>query len=124
MDLNVFVARLTAATQSQFTCDIIYNVAADGSFSENLTCTGTQIAGPSVGDTFRITGIQIDGDVLDAGAVVMLTDTAAAGERFESWTSGSGSKPFVDPADFETKRICGRSGIAIKTPVGGPTLLQ
>jgi hypothetical protein len=102
VNVNTFAAldggfpSTTAASQSETTCDILYNAAADGSFSESLTCTGTVIAGTNPGLAFRITNIQIDGQLGVGGNIIILSDNSPNVEH------------------LERHRICARSGTAVK----------
>ncbi len=118
VNLNVFTALGNpgfpsdrAASQSQFTSPMTYSVAADGSFTENLTSvTGTVVAGPGTGNAFRITGIQIDGEIGSGKKILTLSDTSTNAELVEIWTPG----PIAGSPDLVRQRICSRSGTAIK----------
>lgn len=91
-----------SVNQSQTTCDITYAVNTDNSYTEQLSCSGTVLAGPSEGQTFTITGIGRQGQIAQGGQALLIADIETNVETLNLSTSG----PF--------KRICARSGHAIK----------
>jgi hypothetical protein len=101
-----------AASQSDFACNTTYNVAPDGTFSENFTCTGTVIAGPNVGRVFSSTGVQVNGQIGVGNNILTLSDHSPNVETVQFWNVGS--DPTQDPPDFVRFRICGRTGTAVK----------
>jgi hypothetical protein len=85
-----------------FTCTGTYQVNSDGSFSEDMSCSGTVIAGILTGQTFTQTGIRRTGHI---GAFAQTLVISGTGTNLENVTfSQLGSRT----------RICGRSGAAVK----------
>jgi hypothetical protein len=104
--LNVFDNEFpgqTAASRSQTTCNIGYAVNPDLSFTENLSCTGSILSGPSAGNTFTITGVQLQGQISPKGKILIFSDT---NDNVETLT--------LEPGTRVRLRICGRSGTGVK----------
>lgn len=91
-----------SVSQSQSTCDITYAVNPDNSYTEQLTCSGTILAGPSAGQTFTITGSSRQGQIAQGGQALLIAGIETNVETVNLSTSGT------------RQRICGRSGHAIK----------
>ena len=93
----------TNQNELDFTCTGIYQVNADGSFSEVLDCSGTVVAGPIAGQTFMQPGIHRSGHIGILAQTLVVSNTRSS---LESITfSGTG---------VQLARICGRSGSAVK----------
>jgi hypothetical protein len=88
--------------QSQFTCNLTYTVNADRSFTEAQSCNGTILSGSAVGQTFSQTGIQFQGQIAQGRRTLLRSDTIPSVETNTLSTFGT------------FRRICGRSGTAIK----------
>ncbi len=93
-----------AARQSEheFTCAGTYQVNNDGSFSEDMTCSGTVLSGNNANQTLTQTGIHRTGRMGILAQTLVISDTGANVEDLT--LSGPGSFP----------QICGRSGTAVK----------
>ncbi len=96
------VNTLISVTQSQTTCDITYTVNPDNSYTEDLKCSGTVLAGSSAGVTFTITGIGRQGQIGRGGQTLLITDIETNVETL------------TVPGPVTLKRICARSGAAIR----------
>ena len=95
-----------AANQNEldFTCTGTYQVNNDGSFSEELNCSGTVVAGPIVGQTFTQPGIRRSGHIGILAQTLVVSNTKSS---LESITfSGAPTIPLA--------RICGRSGTGVR----------
>jgi len=85
-----------------FTCTGTYQVNADGSFSEDMSCTGSVIAGLIAGQTFTQAGIHRTGHIGILAQTLVISDTGTNQENITFSAAGSFT------------RICGRSGTAVK----------
>jgi hypothetical protein len=93
----------TNQNELDFTCTGTYQVNNDGSFSEDLSCSGTVVAGPIAGQTFTQPGIRRTGHIGIFAQTLVISNTRS---NLESITfSGTGS-PLA--------RNCGRSGTAVR----------
>ncbi|MEE8607625.1 MAG: hypothetical protein V3S55_08475 [Nitrospiraceae bacterium] len=104
--LNVFdneATGETAASRSQTNCTLTYVVNPDLSFTENLTCAGTILSGPSATDTFTITGVVIQGQMSPNRHILLYSDTD---DNVETLT--------LEPGTRVRLRICGRSGTGVR----------
>jgi hypothetical protein len=100
--LNI-INNATNQNELDFTCTGTYQVNNDGSFSEDLNCSGTVVAGPIAGQTFTQPGIHRSGHIGIFAQTLVISNT---GSNLESITfSGSG---------IALARICGRSGTAVR----------
>ena len=85
-----------------FTCNGTYQVNNDGSFSEDMSCSGTVIAGILAGQTFTQTGIHRTGHIGILARTLVINGTGTNLENITFSVLGSQT------------RICGRSGAAVK----------
>ena len=88
--------------QSQTNCDITYAVNPDNSYTEDLICSGTTLAGPSASQTFMLNGIGHQGQIGRGGQTLLITDIETNVETL------------TVPGPVTVKRICARSGHAIR----------
>ena len=91
-----------SVNELQFTCNGTYQVNHGGSFSEDLSCFGTTVAGVTLGQTFTQTGIHRTGYIGVLAQTLVISDTGSNLENITFSVSGSQA------------RICGRSGTAVK----------
>jgi hypothetical protein len=85
-----------------FTCTGTYQVSADRSFSEDMSCSGTVIAGILAGQTFTQTGIHRTGHIGILAQTLVISGTGTNLENITFSLLGSQT------------RICGRSGTAVR----------
>jgi len=85
-----------------FTCTGTYQVNAHGSFSEQMSCSGTVVAGILAGQSFTQSGVHRSGHIGALAQTLVISDTATNLENITFSLNGSFS------------RICGRSGTAVK----------
>jgi hypothetical protein len=100
--LNI-INNATNQNELDFTCTGTYQVNADGSFSEDMSCSGTVVAGPISGQTFTQTGIHRTGHIGIFAQTLVISNTRS---NLESITFSGTPIPLA--------RICGRSGTAVK----------
>jgi hypothetical protein len=94
--------------QAEGTCDVGYNVNADGSFSQRMSCVSTLLKGqagpsPSFPQTLTEPEFQLDGRIGPQGNVLILGGTNPVVEEVT-----------FSPPPLHLKRICGRSGTAVR----------
>jgi len=85
-----------------FTCTGTYQVNADGSFSEDMSCFGTVVAGVLAGQSFTQTGVHRTGHIGVLAQTLVIGNTGTNLENVTFSLAGSFA------------RICGRSGAAVK----------
>jgi hypothetical protein len=100
--LNI-INNATNQNELDFTCTGTYQVNADGSFSEDLNCSGTVVAGPIAGQTFTQPGIRRTGHIGIFAQTLVISNTRS---NLESITFSGTPIPLA--------RICGRSGTAVR----------
>lgn len=93
----------TNQNELDFSCTGTYQVDIDGSFLEELSCSGTVVAGPITGQTFTQPGIHRSGRIGILAQTLVLSNTSSS---LESITFSGGGIPLA--------RTCGRSGTAVK----------
>jgi len=95
----------TATNQNEldFTCTGTYQVDNDGSFSEELSCAGTVVAGPIAGQTFTQPGIHRSGHIGIFAQTLVISNTRSS---VESISFSGIPNPLA--------RICGRSGTGVR----------
>jgi hypothetical protein len=84
-------------------CSYTYAVNPDFSFSQEGSCTGNLVDGPTAGETFAVSGLRIVGQI-GVGGLLLLTNQI---EPVEIALENSGG--------FRTRRLCGAAGIAVRT---------
>ena len=99
--LNI-INNATAQNELDFTCSGTYLVNDDRSFSEEMTCSGSIVAGALVGQTFTQTGVRRTGRIGHGARTLVISDTRPDLENITF--SGFGSNA----------RMCGRSGTGVK----------
>lgn len=90
------------ARHNLFTCNGTYDVNPDRSFTQQLNCISTRIAGFEVGEVFTVTGVVHQGQISRDGRTLLLSDTLPNVEDLDSDKRGA------------FQRICGRSGTAVE----------
>ncbi len=100
--LNI-INNATNQNELDFTCTGTYQVNADGSFSEDMSCSGTVVAGPIAGQTFTQNGIHRTGHIGILAQTLVISDTRS---NFEFITFSGTNSPIT--------RICGRSGTGVR----------
>lgn len=103
----------TSATQipvsgSDFTCNLTYTVNSDLSVIINRTCNGTVVSGPMTGQTYTLSGVQLTGQIVGNGNMILISDTEPNVETIVYSVSGT------------RYRICNRSGMEAKLPPPRP----
>jgi hypothetical protein len=93
----------TNQNELEFTCTGTYQVNIDGSFSEELSCSGNVVAGPITGQTFTQPGIQRSGHIGILAQTLVVSNTKST---LESIAFSGTAIPLA--------RTCGRSGTAVK----------
>jgi len=93
----------TNQNELDFTCAGTYQVSADGSFSEDMSCNGTAVAGPIAGVTYTQTGIHWTGHIGIFAQTLVINNTRS---NLESITFSNDNLPRA--------RICGRSGSGVR----------
>lgn len=92
--------------ESEFTVDVSYTVNPDGTFTAELTVSGDILSGISAGLPLEISDIMRQGRIGQGGQTLIISNTFANVEDV-----------LVGTTSF--KRICGRSGAAVRiTPNG------
>ena len=99
--LNI-INNATAQNELDFTCSGTYLVNDDRSFTEEMSCSGTILAGALVGQTFTQTGVRWNGHIGHRAQTLVISNTSPNLENITF--SGFGSNA----------RICGRSGTGVK----------
>lgn len=99
--LNI-INNASAQNELSFTCNGTYLVADDRSFSEEMACSGSIVAGILVGQTFTQSGVRRTGRIGHGAQTLVISDTSPNLENITF--SGFGSNA----------RICGRSGTGVK----------
>jgi hypothetical protein len=98
--LNVFGTGVV--NELDYTCTGTYQVSNNSSFSEDITCSGTIIAGVAAGQTFTQTGLHHTGHIGFLAQTLVMSDTSTNVENITFSVIGSLS------------RLCGSSGTAVK----------
>ena len=93
----------TNQNELDFRCTGTYQVNIDGSFSEELSCSGSAVAGPITGQTFTQPDIHRSGHIGILAQTLVVSNTTSS---LESITFSGTGTPLA--------RICGRSGTAVK----------
>lgn len=88
-------------SESEFSGNVAYTVNPDGTFTAELAVSGEVLSGQAAGQPLEISNIMRQGRIGQGARSVLLSNTFANVENVET-----GSTSF--------KRICGRSGAALK----------
>ena len=81
--LNV-INNATAVNELDYTCTGTYRVSDGGSFSEDMTCSGTVTAGLIAGQTFTQTGVHRTGRIGLLAQTLVISDTSSNVENILS----------------------------------------
>jgi len=90
------------AFQCQETCPFMYVVSADGSFTLQGNCSGTQIQGVGAGQTVSTTGIKLTGQIGTRRRTLIFSGD---GPNIETFQTGGGTLQ---------QQICPQTGTAVR----------
>jgi len=96
------VTLLAAAVQNQETCPFTYVVSADGSFTLQGSCSGTQIAGANITTAVSTTGIKLKGQIGTRRRTLIFNGD---GPNIETFQFGGGALQ---------QTICSQTGTAVR----------
>lgn len=88
-------------SESEFSANVLYTVKPDGTFTAELAVSGEVLSGISAGQSLDISNIMRQGRIGQGGQTLLISNTFANVEN-------------VEIGGTSLKRICGRSGAAVK----------